>query len=111
VTVSIETPRTLAGYSIALGYLDVIIAGSGESADRSVRFLHSTDLSAAGDDDDQLFVSAIRLDGITSGPIFAVRVLTCGAPPTASSFGCVVRSAADADAADVQGVTCSVAVE
>ncbi len=116
VSVNINTGAFagLTGISISLGYKGVAFPGIGNvtASPRIVSDQFGT--NAYSDDDAELILSSITTSDIgleTTGTLYEVTFDNCGTAPTAANFGCVVRSAADDNALDVQdGVSCSVTV-
>lgn len=113
VQVSLSTTTTpLGGVSIALGYRDMSIPGTGAGAAASVTSLQSG-LSEVNDEETQLIYSITDIGGgVVAGPLFTIDANTCaGGPPIASDFGCVVSSASTLEGAEVlQGVSCTVSI-
>ena len=100
----------VGGISISLGYQNVTLPGSGDVSAGRVTNLQSG-LLVVNDTDDALITSIAELGGLVAGPLYQVEFDTCGAPPTAADFGCVVRGAADTSGnALLEGVSCSVTV-
>lgn len=112
IQVSLATPVTLGGVSIALGYRDMSIPGTAANVAAAVTSLQSG-IDQVYDEETQLLYSVTDIGGgVVAGPLFTVDANTCaGGPPTADDFGCVVRSASTIEGAEVvAGVTCTVTV-
>jgi hypothetical protein len=107
-------PDGLGGIAISLGYNGVTFPGVGDvsASPRITNLQFGT--NAYSDNEDSLTLVSITnaLVGLEqTGAMYTVVFDKCGATPTPSNFGCVVRSASDKDGNEVlDGVTCSVTV-
>lgn len=108
------TPSDLGGISISLGYTGVTFPGVGDvsASPRIVNTQVGTNAYADNEDSLTLSTATTSLVGnLTPGALYTVTFDNCGAAPTASNFGCVVRSASDPNGVELlNGVTCSVTV-
>jgi cysteine-rich repeat protein len=105
--------KDVTGLTIALDYpeTDVLIPGNlgAQSVIDRVTILPDG-LPTIEDSDFELKVGVVSFSPITPGVVYRVALDGCGTP-TADQFGCQVRSASDAEGADITSqVGCSVTV-
>jgi len=105
--------KDVTGLVIALDYpeSDAQIPGTGGAQSVLDRVTDVPDgLPTITDSDFEVQVGVVAFTPITPGVFYRVALDTCGAP-TASQFGCQVRSASDAEGGDITSqVQCSVTV-
>ena len=115
-TVTLATPEPIGAANLRLTYPTAVVTipGINDAVTERITVLTTASLFEEGafnDDDRQVIFNIVTLDGVESGPLFAVRFDCLAAAPPASAFECELDTVVTIDGSTpIAGATCTVDV-